>query len=57
MIGFTSAQASRMCAALLLNIMALWDGSTIISCYVKTSGDANGQLFFLSIEKEAQLKK
>jgi len=52
MIGLPGAQASRMCAALLLNIMALWDGNTIISCYVKTSGDANGQLFFLSTEKK-----
>ena len=64
MIGFTINQLRRESmrqagqrAASLLNIMALWDDSTIISCYVKTSGDANGQLFFLSTEKEAQLKK
>ncbi|WP_091379318.1 hypothetical protein [Mucilaginibacter mallensis] len=45
MIGFTIHQVRRASmgkagqrAASLLNIMALWDDSTIISCYVKVSG-------------------
>jgi hypothetical protein len=63
MIGLTINQVrreSRTRAALLLNIMALWDDSTIISCYVKVSGgcvrvspgtNQNG-IFFFSIENK-----
>ena len=47
MIGFTIHQVrmesmgkAGQRAASLLNIMALWDDSTIISCYVKVSGGA-----------------
>jgi len=50
MIGLPGAQASRMCAALLLNIMALWDGSTIIGCYVKASGNGTANSFFFQLK-------
>jgi hypothetical protein len=67
MIGLTINQVRRKStgkagqrAASLLNIMALWDDSTIISCYVKVSGgccrvspgvNQNG-IFFFSIENK-----
>ena len=67
MIGLTINQVRRKSIgkaghgpASLLNIMALWDDSTIISCYVKVSGgcdkaiawgNQNG-IFFFSIENK-----